>query len=53
MSAAEKTWPCMSCGEPIRVRPDATLGTARYEHVDPVILSSHFPARPPRVEAQR
>lgn len=42
-----KTWPCMDCGEPIRVNPDAELGTPRYIHLDPVILTSHFAVRGP------
>lgn len=42
----EKTWPCMSCRILIRVRPDAALGTSRYEHVDPS-PSSHTAVRGP------
>lgn len=38
-------WVCVICRELIRVNTSAPLGGDRYEHVDPVILSSHFAVR--------
>lgn len=42
-----KTWPCMNCGKPIRVREDASLGSWRYEHVNQS-PSSHIAVRGPK-----
>lgn len=40
----EKTWPCLTCGEPIRVNPFAGLGEPRYMHVTP---GGHLALRAP------
>lgn len=36
MSTDAVTWPCMTCGHPIRRRQNPRLGQAYYEHVYPV-----------------
>lgn len=37
-------WPCLTCGQPIRVNPHAGLGEPRYVHVTP---AGHLALRGP------
>lgn len=41
-----KSWPCLTCGEMLRVNPLARLGEWRYEHTSGV--DAHDPIRAPK-----